>query len=119
MNNGIGVCPYKLDKQIDCYGYSAKGAVICNFLIDNDRRRKECHRFDRVAELQKNTPTCCQELQIFHYRCAEEIGSLAGSFDIRKYPNDGKDVWRNYERVKFLFCPFCGKSQSDSDNCDS
>lgn len=115
MMNKANVCPYKLDERTDCYGHSAKGLAICNFVIEDDRRRKECKRFDRVAELQKNAPTCCQGLQILYYRCAEEIGSFTGSFDIRKYPNDGKDVWRNYERVKFLFCPFCGKLQADAE----
>jgi hypothetical protein len=38
----------------------------------------------------------------------ENSGFVMGAFDICIRPNDGKTVWRNFERVRFEFCPFCG-----------
>lgn len=108
-------CPYKFNESVDCCGYSARGTVICNVAADDNFRAKHCQRFYRIVELNSLKPSCCEDLRFLFNRCAEDGGSLVGSFDIRKYPNDGKEVWRNYERIKFEFCPFCGNQFSSQD----
>lgn len=106
-------CPYKRSPTADCLGrdvsHGANATAICNF-GDADVISKNCDRFFREAALAEILPAffCCLDLQQLFHRCAEEVGCLAGSFDVRRYPNDGKDVWRNYERIRFNFCPFCG-----------
>ena len=42
-------------------------------------------------------------------RCMEADGCMAGALDILHRPNDGKIVWRNFERCEFVYCPFCGR----------
>jgi hypothetical protein len=70
-----------------------------------------------MATLRDNFPlfwgdkVCCESWRQLFLACAEEDGYMAGALDVRKYPNDGKDVWRNYERVRVSFCPFCGAKQ--------
>lgn len=113
-----------LEKKQDCYGnYTLSHGMpaICHTVSENDTfQLKNCHRYYRSAELKRNFPelwqdagVCCQDLKRLLLECAEDSGYLKGALDIRKYPNDGKDVWRNYKRVKLAYCPFCGASQQD------
>lgn len=111
-------CPHKLDDKRDCLGRDVSrgmnATAICNVVGAEETLGKICPRFYRESELAEIAPRqfCCEEMRYLFHRCVEETGCLAGSFDIRIYPNDGKDVWRNYERIRFRFCPFCGKEQS-------
>jgi hypothetical protein len=108
-------CQYKRTETTDCLGRDVSrgenATAICNCVMDDFARDKICRRFFREAELVDIRPKlfCCEDLRQLFHQCVEASGCLAGSFDIRKYPNDGKDVWRNYERVRFRFCPFCGQ----------
>lgn len=106
-------CQYKLTQSTDCCGCYIKPDSICNVVFNDEQRSRFCRRYDRIGELDRSEhkPSCCFEFEALYYKCAEDSGSMKGCFDIRKYPNDGKDVWRNYERVSFLFCPFCGESR--------
>lgn len=101
-------CPYKRDAHHSCYGNHVSGPSICNCI--GVKVHQECHRFFRVATLEDIKPEkfCCVMMETLFMECAEPDGFAAGCFDIRKYPNDGKDVWRNYSRTQFMFCPFCG-----------
>src|ERR1700758_2303527 len=105
-------CPYKRTNTTDCLGRDVSRGInataICNFAVEG--LEEVCPRYYREAELAHIRPKlfCCAEMQQLFHECAEDSGCFAGSFDIRKYPNDGKDVWRNYARVKFVHCPFCG-----------
>lgn len=107
-------CKYKRSEITDCLGRDVSRGInataICNAVIADDQRNDICRRFYREEELAEIRPKlfCCEDMRQLFHQCVEETGCLAGSFDIRRYPNDGKDVWRNYERVRFLFCPFCG-----------
>ena len=83
----------------------------------NPEAWKKCPRFFRMCALRDLAPNlwekegcgfCCREWQHLFLLCAEDSGCLRGAFDIRRYPNDGKNVWRNYRRARFTYCPFCG-----------
>lgn len=106
-----GPCPHRQADGYDCLYHSARGPVVCN-MMDMEQIRR-CPRYYRMCELHKDRPelwgqACCTDYQFLMLKCAEASGFAAGCVDIRIYPNDGKDVWRNYERVKFQYCPFCG-----------
>lgn len=112
-----GPCPYMQDEGVTCRGNPAKGPIICNML--NHTSWKSCQFYYRMAELKDLAPNlwhqkpgpntfCCYEWKYLFLDCAEASGFLAGALDIRIYPNDGKDVWRNYRRARFELCPFCG-----------
>jgi hypothetical protein len=83
-------------------------------VLSDSERGEICRRFYREAELAHIKPRefCCLRLEMLFHECAEESGFMAGAFDFRIYPNDGKDAWRNYYRTRFKFCPFCGKEQA-------
>lgn len=108
-----GTCPYKQGEDWDCLYCRASGLTICN--IVNPRYHETCGRYYRMAELKELMPelwtqnVCCYEYRRLMLDCAEESGCMAGAIDVRKYPNDGKGVWRNYERIRLRFCPFCGQ----------
>lgn len=110
MKEKLG-CPYRRDEKHSCRGsYIGSGVAatsICNF---GERSYTGCNRFYREAALADIKPEtfCCPEMENLFHDCAESDGYMAGGFDLRIYPNDGKDVWRNYQRVKFRVCPFCG-----------
>lgn len=105
-------CPYKRTETTDCLGRDVSRGInataVCNFT--EERHWQVCGRYYREAELVDIKPEvfCCWGMEQLFHECAEDSGCLAGSFDIRKYPNDGKDVWRNYSRTRFTYCPFCG-----------
>lgn len=118
-------CPYKRDEKHDCLGRWVGSGIaataICNMLHKGDEwddprsretREGGCSRWYREAALADIAPEkfCCAEMEQLFHECAEADGYMAGGFDLRKYPNDSKDVWRNYERIKFRFCPFCASS---------
>jgi hypothetical protein len=111
-----GPCPFKQTDRHDCYFHLATGPVLCNWK-DFGAIRRTCHRYYRMAELHDLMPelwsgdTCCSEYRHLMLRCAESGGFAAGCIDARRYPNDGKDVWRNYLRVRLAYCPFCGAKQ--------
>lgn len=111
-------CQFKRDECTSCIGNDVSRGImataICNFDMTDMRRGEECRRFYREAALIQIAPRqfCCESMRHLFHDSAEESGYLAGAFDIRRLPNDGKDVWRNYRRIKFDFCPFCGKSQN-------
>jgi hypothetical protein len=108
-----GPCPHKQNEKSTCTGYPANGPIICN-MISMDQVQ-ECDKYYRMCELRDHYPqlwtkeVCCEEWRYMMLRCAEAGGSLSGACDLRVYPNDGKDVWRNYYRVWFRHCPFCGQ----------
>jgi len=106
-----GDCPFKRDENTSCTGHRTNGPIVCNLVVDDFRRGNMCSRFYREAALNDIKPDqfCCPPMDYLFHDCAEDSGYLAGAFDLRKYPNDGKDVWRNYSRIKFSYCPFCGK----------
>lgn len=112
-----GPCPHRQADGYDCLYRSARGPVVCN-VIDADSIRR-CPRFYRMCGLRDLMPelwtgdVCCTEYRLLMLRCAEESGFAAGCVDVRIYPNDGKDVWRNYERVRLQFCPYCGAKQAE------
>lgn len=105
-------CPYKRTEKTNCLGRDVScgmnATAVCNFL--EERHWQVCGRYYREASLAEIKPKlfCCMEMQQLFHECAEDSGCLAGSFDIRLYPNDGKDMWRNYRRIRFIYCPFCG-----------
>lgn len=70
-------------------------------------------------QMWEQEPPCCEEYRLLFLQCAEESGYLAGALDIRIHPNDGKDVWRNYRRVRMRFCPFCGTRLDAEGNSES
>lgn len=113
-----GPCPHKHGEDFDCWYQRARGPVVCNMMSMDQVRR--CPRYYRMAELHDAFPwlwrtggTCCMDLRLLLLKCAESGGYMAGAIDARIYPNDGKDVWRNYERFRLQFCPFCGAKQPD------
>jgi hypothetical protein len=67
-----------------------------------------------MADLARSYPelwgdqVCCEEWRMLALHCIESSGYMAGALDIIKAPNDGKMAWRNFERARFGFCPFCG-----------
>lgn len=111
-----GPCQHKQDERHDCIWRTANGPVVCNMLHMDQIRR--CPRYYRMCELHKAHPelwgeTCCPDYRQLMLKCAEESGFAAGCVDVRIYPNDGKDVWRNYMRVKVRFCPYCGAAKEE------
>lgn len=110
-----GTCPFKRDAEHDCTGGRVTGhnaMVICNWVgktADEDRRR--CSRFYAEAALAEIKPEkfCCKQMENVWHECAETSGFMAGGFDLLKQVNDRIFVWRNFERVQFTFCPFCGE----------
>ncbi len=107
----LGPFPHKQSERTDCWGGAVRGLVVCNVL--NIERIRACPRYYRMATLHADMPelwgtVCCDDYRALMLRCAEADGFMAGAIDVRRYPNDGKDVWRNYERVRLAFCPFCG-----------
>src|SRR3712207_668708 len=102
-----GPCPHKQSAGTDCWGQAARGPVVCNVLnIDSIRA---CPRYYRMASLHRSMPEvwgtiCCEDYRALMLRCAEADGFMAGAIDVRRYPNDGRDVWRNDERVHLQFC---------------
>ena len=107
-----GPCPHKQGENWTCDWHRAFGPIICN-LVDMELGAKTCRRFYRMCELRELMPElwgqpCCIEWAVLMLNCAEEDGHMAGVVDVRIYPNDGKNVWRNYKRVRLRHCPFCG-----------
>jgi transcriptional regulator with XRE-family HTH domain len=80
-----------------------------------DQLSKHCQRFYHVAEIKDIAPGlwegdyCCRDWAVMFINCAEDTGYNLGAFDLRHIVSDGKDVWRNYYRVRFKHCPFCGE----------
>lgn len=113
-----GTCPFKRNPKTNCCGYPARGPIVCNFIDqkgDGSIWANHCQRYWREASLQDIKPVsfCCPQMENLFHDSAEGSGYMAGGFDIRKYPNDGKDVWRNYVRTRFVYCPFCGSKLSE------
>lgn len=121
-----GPCPHRQADGYDCLLrriMSSVGPSICAF-VNPKMWRDACDRFYRMCSLRDIAPGlwgeegrdfCCHIWQLLFLKCAEGGGGhLQGAFDIRIYPNDGKDVWRNYYRVRFTYCPFCGKKARPS-----
>ena len=116
------MCPHmQQGGRLDCMFNSISGPSVCNVqataqwhdCLGGDDRRCGA-RFYRMCGLRDLLPDlwdkdcCCHEWRMLMLHCAEDTGYVAGGIDIRMYPNDGKDVWRNYMRVRLSFCPFCG-----------
>lgn len=113
-------CPYKRDPNHSCrgswVGSGMAATSICNHLATErfPNPWRDCSNYYRQADLHDLkertdlTDFCCGEMESLFHQCVEESGYMAGGFDLRIYPNDGKDVWRNYARTRFRFCPFCG-----------
>jgi len=116
-----GPCPHRQSDERDCLFrpiISRGGPSICAY-SGPQNWRDHCERFYRMCAVRDIAPGlwggeegidfCCQSFRLMFLKCAEPGGGhMQGAFDIRIYPNDGKDVWRNYARVRFSFCPFCG-----------
>lgn len=121
------VCPHlQRNGKLTCLFHSARGPLVCNMLADETSGDKigegrRCgNLFDRMCGVHDLMPElwadaagessslCCEEWRMLMLKCVEESGYMAGGVDIRIYPNDGKDVWRNYYRTRFRFCPYCG-----------
>ncbi len=106
-----GPCPHKQSDRTDCLGNAQLGPVGCNVL--NMDTTRSCPRYYRMAALHEHMPklwstVCCEDYRALMLHCAEADGFMAGVIDVRRYPHDGKDVWRNYERVHIQYYPFCG-----------
>lgn len=115
-----GPCPHMQTAELTCLfqrAMSHTGPACCFFV--NPKMWRHCSLFYRMCAIRHIAPGlwagtegvdfCCQSWRLLFLQCAEPGGGhLQGAFDIRRYPNDGKDVWRNFERVRFKFCPFCG-----------
>lgn len=113
-------CHCKQAPDRDCLNqYVGNQPFICHLVMSGFRRGGECRRYYRAVTLQEHFPelwgrvgvaggVCCEELRSLLLECAEDEGHAEGAVDIRIYPNDGKEVWRNYRRVRFRFCPYCG-----------
>lgn len=110
-----GTCPFKRGDNHDCVGGYLGGmnaTAICNWVGEHaDKERGRCSRYYYEAALHDIKPAefCCKQMENIFHECVENSGYMAGGFDLLKQVNDRQMVWRNYERVKFTFCPFCGK----------
>jgi hypothetical protein len=94
----------------------SRGPATCVFV--NPGIHRECRLWYRMCELHDLAPNlwgkigedfCCHEWQRLFLRCAEDSGHRQGAFDVIVHPNDGKVVWRNFERLRFTYCLFCGR----------
>lgn len=110
-------CPYKQSETHDCWFQQARGLVICNGSVGNIKAF--CPRWARMADLADLMPElwtgeiCCDSYRFLMLRCAEDDGHMAGAVDMLVYPNDGKQVWRNFVRLKMAYCPYCGQKQPE------
>ena len=110
-------CPLKQTEDCDCQFHSARGPVICNgewrFVKDH------CPLWGHMATLRDLVPelwtgeVCCPDFRVLMLRCAESDGYMRGAIDIRYQNSDGKNVWRNFYRLKLAYCPFCGAKQPE------
>jgi len=114
----VGVCAFMRDpdKGLDCLARSCFGGAapsICVYY--GARHHRECPLYYRMAALAGSFPELwadgvyCEMWRFVALRCMEADGCMAGALDILHRPNDGKIVWRNFERCEFVYCPFCGR----------
>lgn len=117
QGQSLFTCQHKQGIGYTCRFNRADGPIVCNLALPKeDSGQRGCNLYWRMCSLHDVMPelwtddVCCYEWRSLMLNCVEVDGFAVGAVDIEIVPNDGKMVWRNFDRVIFKFCPFCGQS---------